>query len=108
MPGSDLNQGRVAEHLGKQVEGTMMEFGEREVAEMTDLGLVRKLYKLNPGGGGGGGKESKMERRRRLAGAEVGIGAPENGRREAERDEEAERTELEVAVLGLMALRGAM
>lgn len=54
---------------------------------MTDIARVKKLYKLNACGGGGGGKKG---------------GA--NGVSEKIQDE---RKELEIMVLGAMALRGA-
>lgn len=54
---------------------------------MTDLGRVRKIYKLNAIGGGKNAKGGK-------GGVKV-VG------------EVAERRELEVLVLGCMALRGA-
>ena len=62
---------------------------------MTDVAKVRKLYKLAGVGEGGSSK------RRRKEGSEEGIGVPQG-------DVASERRELEVAVLGLMALRGAM
>lgn len=52
---------------------------------MTDLARVRKIYKLNSGGGGGKGKKEVN-----------GVGG-----------EKDERRELEVSILGAMALRGA-
>jgi EKC/KEOPS complex subunit CGI121/TPRKB len=75
----------MKEHLQTEFEGTMVPFEDERLSGMTDLGKVRKVYKLN-GVGGGGGKK----------GATNGVG------REGE-----ERRELEVLVLGAMALRGA-
>lgn len=57
---------------------------------MTDLKRVRKVYKLNGGNGGGGGGGGK---KRDIDGLE----------REVD-----ERRELEVLVLGAMALRGSV
>lgn len=56
---------------------------------MTDLKRARKVYKLNSGGGGGGGGGKKRD----VEGLE----------REVD-----ERRELEVLVLGAMALRGSV
>ncbi|TVY28343.1 EKC/KEOPS complex subunit [Lachnellula hyalina] len=67
----------VKRHLEGAVEG-------EAVGGMLDVGKVRKVYKLNSGGGGG----------------KKGLG---NG----VVNEEEERRELEVFVLGAMALRGA-
>lgn len=66
------------------VEGEGVGFEEEVLAGMVDVGRVRKIYKLN--GGGGGGKKGVVN----------GVG-----------HEVEDRRELEVSVLGAMALRGA-
>lgn len=65
--------------------GEQVAFSDEEISKMTDLARVRKIYKLNSGGGGGKGKKEVN-----------GVGG-----------EKDERRELEVSILGAMALRGA-
>lgn len=81
----------------------MVEFCDGEIARMTDVGAVRKSYKL--------GGEGRSKRRRKDGGVEGSGGGGEDGRGVgeggAEERERMERRELEVGVLGLMALRGA-
>jgi len=74
----------VKRHLEGAVEGEAVGFEDGILKGMLDVGRVRKVYKLNSGGGGG----------------KMGLG---NG----VVNEEEERRELEVFVLGAMALRGA-
>lgn len=66
------------------VEGEQVPFEDDVLASMTDLARVRKIYKLNVQGGGK--KDAVVN----------GVGK-----------EEVERKELEITVLGSMALRGA-
>jgi len=72
----------------------MVEFSEQLLAGMTDMALVKKIYRLGQPEKGG-----TPLRRRRDGGVE---GTPGDGTGEMEREE------VEVAVLGLMALRGAV
>ncbi|TVY85662.1 EKC/KEOPS complex subunit, partial [Lachnellula willkommii] len=74
----------VRRHLEGAVEGEGVGFEEEVLAGIVDVGRVRKIYKLN--GGGSGGKKSVVN----------GVA-----------NEGEERRELEVSVLGAMALRGA-
>lgn len=60
---------------------------------MTDIARVKKIYKLNSGGGGIGKRNGQVN------GGMEGLSV--NGTRE-----EDERKELEILVLGAMALRG--
>ena len=73
---------------------------------MADIARIRKLYKL----GGSGDDGNKGKRRRKDGSAEGGGSDLMNG--VSDRDKgggaERERKELEVAILGLMALRGAV
>jgi EKC/KEOPS complex subunit CGI121/TPRKB len=88
-PSAPIDAEAVRAHLEAEIEGEMVRF-EDEVSEgMTDLGRVRKVYKLNSGGGGGGKKGIE------------GLSINRVGK------EQEERKELEVMVLGAMALRGA-
>jgi EKC/KEOPS complex subunit CGI121/TPRKB len=61
---------------------------------MTDVARVKKIYKLNANGGGAGGKKNGQ-----LNGVAEALSV--NGTKDA-----GEREELEVLVLGAMALRG--
>lgn len=82
----------VARHLESVIEGENVEFCDAALRKVTDVGLVRKLYKL-------GAEDAGKKGRRRKDGGSEGQGV-------VRVDEEEERRELEVAVLGLMALRG--
>ncbi|KAF7859483.1 uncharacterized protein EAF02_010931 [Botrytis sinoallii] len=86
-PASSASQ--ISEHLSSVVEGEPVSFDDESLASMVDIARVKKLYKLNVTGGGGGKK-----------GGANGV----NGKIESKVDE---RKELEVMVLGAMALRGA-
>lgn len=88
------------------MEGTAVDFSDVTLAEMADVGKIRKLYKL----GGVVGEADAKGKRRRKDGSEEGSGGDVVGSkvRDAGNGAEEERKELEVAVLGLMALRGAV
>ncbi|KAF7917928.1 uncharacterized protein EAE98_009956 [Botrytis deweyae] len=86
-PASSASQ--ISEHLSSVIEGEPVPFDDESLASMVDIARVKKLYKLNVTGGGGGKK-----------GGANGV----NGKVESKADE---RKELEVMVLGAMALRGA-
>ena len=81
----------VRRHLGTAIEGTAVEFSDESLGAMTDVARVKKIYKFNDGEGGAGSSKAK-------------VGVVTNGV-----DDEAatQRRELEVAILGMMALRGA-
>jgi len=74
----------IQAHLSANFEGEQVEFSDEVLGSMTDLARVKKIYKLNSGG-------------------EKGGKAVVNGTGK----EDAERRELEVLILGSMALRGA-
>jgi hypothetical protein len=67
---------------------------------MADLAKIRKLYKL-----GSVGEDAAKGKRRRKDGTEEGSGLVDGV---SIKDSEKVRKELEVAILGLMALRGAV
>ncbi|KAL9136586.1 MAG: hypothetical protein Q9175_002205 [Cornicularia normoerica] len=96
----------VSEHLTTSVEGTEVDFSDATLAEMADVGKIRKLYKLS----GVVGEADAKGKRRRKDGSEEGSGVDVVGSEagNAGNGAEEERKELEVAVLGLMALRGAV
>ncbi|EKD18171.1 uncharacterized protein L3040_007654 [Drepanopeziza brunnea f. sp. 'multigermtubi'] len=88
----------VQAHLASAIDGEAVPLTDDSLRAVTDVARVRKLYKLNAAGaGGGGGGKKKMKD----AGV---IGGVVDGGRSAEKEEE-ERRELEVLVLGAMALR---
>ncbi len=74
---------QIQQQLTSVVEGEQVPFEDDVLAGMTDLARVRKIYKLNVQGGK---KDAVVN----------GVGK-----------EETERKELEIMVLGSMALRGA-
>ncbi|RAL60431.1 hypothetical protein DID88_000206 [Monilinia fructigena] len=86
----------IASHLSSVIEGQAVEFNDDVLRFTTDIARVRKLYKLNSGGGSGGGKKGGS-----VNGKANGASAS------ASEKEEDERKELEIMVLGAMALRGA-
>ncbi|KAL8838395.1 MAG: hypothetical protein Q9170_002155 [Blastenia crenularia] len=96
-----INAATVELHLSKLIQGNPLPFEDARIAEYTDIAKVRKIYKLTDLGRNnlkstGKGIKGKIDQSEdaRIA----------NGGR---MKEEAERKELEVMVLGLMALRGA-
>ncbi|KAL8696510.1 MAG: hypothetical protein Q9224_002756 [Gallowayella concinna] len=91
----------IRKHLSDNIEGTPLPFTDLEIAQVTDIVKVRKIYKLtnvtkgNSRINGKGRKEKQKQ--------DEGVGSV-NG---DQGQEDAERKELEIMVLGLMALRGA-
>ncbi|TEY34312.1 hypothetical protein BOTCAL_0638g00030 [Botryotinia calthae] len=85
-PASSASQ--ISEHLSSVIEGEPDPFDDESLASMVDIARVKKLYKLNALGGGG-----------KKSGANGVSGKAE--------DKVDERKELEIMVLGAMALRGA-
>lgn len=70
----------ISSHLSTAVKGTATDHPLESISEISNLNAVRKIYKIKDVGRGGGEKR--------------------------DRDEEQERRELEVMVIGIMALRG--
>lgn len=105
----DITRETVAAHLSNAIEGDEVVFGDEELRRMTDLGAVRRIYRL--GGSERGGRNS-WEKERRKDGAVEGVGKEKGGavaaRGPLKGDGEEETNELEVGILGLMALRGAV
>lgn len=86
-PSSPTSAEAVQSHLSKVVEGEQLEFSDAALQAMTDVARVKKIYKLNGSGVvNDRGKEN-----------------PVNGNDRAG----DERKELEMLILGSMALRGA-
>jgi EKC/KEOPS complex subunit CGI121/TPRKB len=80
----------VSQHLGSVVEGTSVEIGEKgeELGEGCDVEKVRKVYKLGADSGAKKGKKGAVAN---------GDGGEKTG----------ERKEMEVAILGTIALKGS-
>ncbi|KAK2625514.1 hypothetical protein QTJ16_004826 [Diplocarpon rosae] len=93
-PTSPFPAADVQVHLASAVSGDQVAFTDQVLEKMTDLARVRKIYKAN-GGAGGKGRER---------GHVGGNGAKVSVKTEVGK-EERERRELEVLVLGAMALR---
>ncbi|THV46772.1 hypothetical protein BGAL_0361g00100 [Botrytis galanthina] len=85
-PASSASQ--ISEHLSSVIEGEPVPFEDESLASMVDIARVKKLYKLSALGGG----------------AKKGGANGVNGKVE---NKVEERKELEIMVLGAMALRGA-
>jgi EKC/KEOPS complex subunit CGI121/TPRKB len=79
VPSSPFNDVAIQAHLSKVVEGEQIEFSDAVLETITDLSRVRKIYKLH-----NTGKVTSQ--------SDGGAG---------------ERRELEMLILGSMALRGA-
>lgn len=75
----------VSQHLSACVQGTPVEFNVENIARATDIGKVKKIYKLN------------------AARTKGGVETPGGASRTTE---DSERKELEVLAVGIMALRG--
>jgi len=94
-PSSPATAEEVQSHLTSSIEGEQVSFEDSVLQEMTDVARVKKIYKLNSSGGGGGKKKGQVNG----AGSEGlngnGVGS-----------EVDERKDLEISVLGCMALRG--
>lgn len=84
----------VSEHLTASIQGTPVDFSDETLASMSDLSKITKAYKIS-GSGPAGGKSAKKSKDQ--------IGSVSADDMTAGR----ESKELEVAILGAMALRGA-
>ncbi|CAF9943031.1 MAG: hypothetical protein ALECFALPRED_010449 [Alectoria fallacina] len=122
----DITASTVSEHLAASVKGTAVEFSDAALAQTPDVGRIRKLYKLSGVVRGGAADDHKFGKRRRKDGSESEDGSSGGGGSDGDGDdgkgggggdtggggggaEEGERRrELEGAILGLMALRGAV
>ena len=87
---SEVTADTVSRHLSSVIEGTPNPFNDGELRGITDVGKLRKSYKLNA--------SSKSDSRRSTG---------KNEDTDAAENDEYERQELEVSILGLMALRNA-
>ena len=94
----------MSQHLSTSIKGTLVEFSDANLANTADIAKIKKLYKL-----GGIGDDGDKGKRRRKDGSEEGSHLSDGlNDKEKGGGAERERKELEVAILGLMALRGAV
>ncbi|KAL9103732.1 MAG: hypothetical protein Q9163_001236, partial [Psora crenata] len=110
---ADLIVVKISWAFGRVVEGTLVEFDGEGVGRAGDVERVKEIYKL----GGSGGNVGSKGRRSRKDGSWEGEGGSWGGLKgmsqgivgaEKEERREQERKEVEMQVLGLMALRGAV
>ena len=87
----DTTFGSVSQRLKTIIEGIPTQFSDTNLSQITDIGKLRKTYKL------AAPKEDDSRR------SDDGSAAPKTSE-----DGELERRELEASILGLMALRGAV
>jgi EKC/KEOPS complex subunit CGI121/TPRKB len=88
-----LTASKIQSHLTSSIEGEQVPFEDSILQQLTDVPRVKKVYKLNSNAGGG--KKNGL-----LNGTALdGLSINRNG-------EENKRKELELLVLGAMALRG--
>jgi hypothetical protein len=88
----------IQRFLSEAIEGTSAPFSDEEVAKVRDIPAIRKSYKLPaPATIGGGKKGGKAVQTNGSAGDEK---APEE-------NERTEMKELEMNVLGIMAIKGS-
>lgn len=98
---SSINAATVGQHLSDSIEGTSLPFQEAEISKFTDITKVQKIYKLADTGKSSnkaGGKAKKGRREEDIDAISVTGAGGKGG---------TEKRELEMMVLGLMALRGA-
>lgn len=98
-----VNATTVQQHLSESIEGDAVPFSDAEIARFTDIGKIRKAYKLVDSAKQTGRHKSKGLRVRDTQCQDKSVDLVNGDGRCAE----AERRNLEVMVLGLMALRGA-
>ncbi|KZF24440.1 CGI-121-domain-containing protein [Xylona heveae TC161] len=96
--GGEITTDGVRTHLSRAVDGAAVPFIDESLRSMTDLAKIKKIYKIGTSNNvGSAGKRNKSDI------SPTGSQMVLNGNQA----ELKERKELEVAILGLMALRGA-
>lgn len=96
-----MNAATIEQHLSESITGNPISFEESESVKFTDIAKVRKIYKLT--NTSRGDSKSTSRRGQRALTGNVDARTMEN----SGEDDMVERKELEIMVLGLMALRGA-
>lgn len=108
-PGFPITEAEAREHLSANIEGTAVPFTDESLAGIADIARIRKVYKLGSGTGGGGGQPGGKGGKKGKANGvkEVnGDSGGDDGRSDKE-GEEVEKKEMEVMILGMMALKGS-
>ena len=82
---------RVSEHLSANLEGTMVDFNESNISRLTDMGRVKKIYKMDDKMSGKEGRKKHSSQIKEAPSTEQQMD---------------DRKEIEMIVLGQMALRG--
>ncbi|KAL8986332.1 MAG: hypothetical protein Q9205_000218 [Flavoplaca limonia] len=90
-------------HLSESIQGDAVPFNDAEISHFTDIGKVRKAYKLVDAGEQPRRQKSKGLRLRDAQSQDKNVNSVHGDSSCAK----AERRDLEIMVLGLMALRGA-
>ncbi|KAL8808213.1 MAG: hypothetical protein Q9182_000277 [Xanthomendoza sp. 2 TL-2023] len=98
---SPADAASIQKHLSDNIEGTPIPFTDPEIAKVTDIVKIRKIYKLTNAAKGNSRANGKGRKDGQRQNEGVGFVNGDAGQ------EDAERKELEIMVLGLMALRGA-
>lgn len=116
-PSLGLNAGLAKEEVEAALKGCivgeMVEWGEVSLHKVCDVKKIEKLYKLGKSGDKGSkGRRRKDgslegERTEKDAGEELVLAAEERASFAGEQKDYNEQKELEMKILGLMALRGA-
>ncbi|KAI4249648.1 MAG: hypothetical protein L6R40_000437 [Gallowayella cf. fulva] len=96
-----IDAASIEQHLAENIEGTPVPFTDLHIAKYTDIAKVHKAYKFSIAAKGNGRANDKGQKERRRQEYEWEMVNGSQGQ------DEAERKELEIIVLGLMALRGA-
>lgn len=98
-PDQEITLDWVTRHLTENVEGDSVPFSDESLARMADAAAIRKAYKL------GAGVQSTGKQKRPNV---VVNGVSHDPKIDVDdKDKDVERKELEVTILGMMALKGS-
>ncbi|KAL1630072.1 hypothetical protein SLS54_000932 [Diplodia seriata] len=101
--GHPLSAAQVQAHLSESVEGTAVPFTDDSLAEFSDLARIRKTYKLDAALPSQKGKNPPKKRKQPNGVAHLNGSATD----EAPPSPSDDRKEMEVCILGIMALKGS-
>ncbi|KAL1632768.1 hypothetical protein SLS58_011315 [Diplodia intermedia] len=101
--GLPLSAAQVQAHLSESVEGTAVPFTDDSLAEFSDLARIRKTYKLDAALPSQKGKNPPKKRKQPNGVAHLNGSATD----EAPPSPSDDRKEMEVCILGIMALKGS-
>jgi EKC/KEOPS complex subunit CGI121/TPRKB len=91
---SQTTKESVEKHLGEYIQGTAVSFHDETLSTICDVGRIKKAYKI---------PSLPVTKTKKGGAVSEGKGEEE----EEEELSEAEKTRIERAILGAMALRGA-